>query len=59
MADMDTIRSYVAEGMPEFDRAYERVTAALEAWYEWHDQHYDGEPLKEHEVKLLTVLGRL
>jgi len=59
MTDLDVIRSYVAEGIPEFDAAFKRVCVAIGLWYADWDNHYDGEPLKDHEVKMLQVMGRL
>jgi len=60
---LQTIRKYVAEGIPEFDAAYllanrerSQMLAAIEAWFEYWDDRYDGEPLKDHEIKLLAVL---
>jgi hypothetical protein len=35
-----------------------QLREALEAWYEYWDNRYDGEPLKDHEVKMLAALKR-
>lgn len=32
-----------------------KLIEAVEAWHEYWEDRYDGEPLKDHEVKLLAA----